>query len=199
MAQGYGGSLTDWEGPGSFSEDPTPYNSRTSTSDQGGTSEEPQRFLERAYAGNPYPTLGEISLFANHTKLDTGAVRNWFNSQHTANFSNHGSHRLSERSDPTNAALLPPAGASSVQSDLQLISSWIVDKNEAYTDSVLYSNPSTDLGSLAHQYHNEASQFLPQTITDPSLDAFSGQQQQQQQQQPETLPAVGWNLRVRHT
>jgi hypothetical protein len=192
MAQGYGSSLPDWEGFGSVSEDPTPYSSRTS--EHGGISDETQRFLERASTGNQYPTPGEISLYANHTKLGAGAVRNWFNSQHTANFSNDGSYRLSERSDPTNAALLPPAGSSSVQNDLQSISSWIGDKNESSTDSGFYSNHSTGLESLAHQYHNAASQFLPQIITDPSLDIFS-----RQQQQPEALPAVGWNLRVRHT
>jgi hypothetical protein len=195
MAHRYSGSLVDCEGIGSFSEELIPC--LTHMGDRGNIPLETQQYLERASARKADPTDDEINIYANHTKLHSSTSRNWFNSQQAANFGNDDSYRLPEHSDPTNTAFLSSSEASSVQSDLHSISSWIVDKNESSADHGFYSNPSTAFGSLVHQHHNSsnysASQFPLQITTEPSLNVYS------EQTQPEALPAVGWNLRVMRT
>jgi len=189
MAQRNDGSLADWE-DGSFSVEPTPYG--THMSDRGGVS------LEGASANSLYAAADGIGFYANDKRVPPGVIRDRLSSQQAASFGNDGSYRRSERSEHSDTANTgcPPSGHNnSTQSDLQSISSWINDKNESSIDPRFYYNPSTDIDSLPHQYHNSsdysASPFLLQIATEPALDVFS------KHAHIEALPAVGWDLRVR--
>jgi hypothetical protein len=191
MAQRIDDSLADWE-DGSFSVEPTPYS--THMSDRGGIPLVAQRRFEGASANNLHPVADEIDVYANNDiNVGPGTIRNRLSGQQAASFRNDGSYRRSEHSDPANTACPPPEHINSTQSDLQSISSWIIDDNESSADSGIY-NPSTVFDSLPHQYPNSsdysASPFLFQIATEPALDVL-------EHAQTDALPAVGWDLRVR--
>ncbi|EAT81162.1 hypothetical protein HBI56_105110 [Parastagonospora nodorum] len=192
MAQRNDGSLADWE-DGSFSVEPTPYS--THMSDRGGIPLVAQRRFEGASANSLHPIADQISVYANNDiNVRPGTFRNRLSGQQAASFRNDGSYRRSEHSDPANTACPPPEHINSTQSDLQSISSWIIDDNESSADPGIYNNPSTVFDSLPRQYHNSsdysASPFLFQIATEPALDVFS------EPAQTEALPAVGWDLRA---
>lgn len=192
MAQHNDGSLADWE-DGPFSVEPTQYS--THMSDRGGIPLVAQRSFEEASAISLHPIADGISFYANDINIRPGTSRNRLSGPQAASCKNDGSYRRSERSDPTNTACAPPGHITSSQSDLQSISSWIIDRNDSSTDPGFYNHLSPDFDSLTHQYHNSsdysASPFLIQIATESALDVFS------EQAQIEALPAVGWDLRVR--
>jgi hypothetical protein len=166
MAHSQRGLAAAWEDAGSSYGNPTPYDDSPRRGHQGGIPPEAQPILERAFTTNPYLSPRDISLIATRTRLEPDTIRDWFSKQ---------AYRLSDRSDPTTTAPLPPLDPVSVQSDIQYTSGWLENKADHVVESGAHGHPPAGLNT--HQYldpaNHSASTSLLNVATDAPIDPFS--------------------------